>query len=83
MIAAAITAGVDNAKSDYTPAAHMANAMAMAPPGQGLPFGPYSPDYGTDNELYAATGSGHFSDATEMAVSYPVSLQPADDQINE
>ncbi|GEQ99040.1 lipoprotein [Iodidimonas gelatinilytica] len=83
MIAAAITAGVDNAKSDYTPAAHMANAMAMVPPGQGLPFGPYSPNYGTDQELYAATGSGHFSDATEMAVSYPVSPQPADDQINE
>lgn len=41
-------------------------------PGRGLPFGPYSPKYGSDEATFAATGSGRISNASTSAIAWPV-----------
>lgn len=72
LIATAIVAAMNNANSDYTPVAMLANGIAISTDGQGLPFGPYSPAR-TQNEVkFPANGSGSFSNATLSAVSFPV-----------
>lgn len=75
MIAAAITAAADNARSDYTPVAKLANEAAINYPGQGLPFGPYSQQSDNNLKLFPSTGSGQMSNATGMAVSWPVARE--------
>lgn len=72
MIAAAVTAALDNGRSDYTPVANLANAVALTVDGQGLPYGPYSP-LATQNEVkFAASGSGIVSNSTLSAIAFPV-----------
>lgn len=69
LIATAITAAADSMRSDYTPLAHQANAVALHRPGQGIPFGPYSPVIGSNAESFPANGNGRLSDATQAAVA--------------
>lgn len=72
IVAAAITAAMDNGRSDYTPVANMANLAALTVDGQGLPYGPYSP-LATQNEVkFAATGSGVITNSTLSALAFPV-----------
>lgn len=42
LIATAILGAIDSMKSDFTPLAQQANAIAIAPAMTGLPFGPYN-----------------------------------------
>ncbi|WP_321391943.1 DUF799 domain-containing protein [Emcibacter sp.] len=70
LIATAVVAAVDNARSDYTPVAHSANAQALLLEGRGIPNGPYSKNYNKDLKQFPASGSGRISDATSIAVSY-------------
>ncbi|MEX1148292.1 MAG: hypothetical protein WEB93_07930, partial [Sphingomonadales bacterium] len=37
--------------------------------GQGIPYGPYSPDIGKNDSEFPSSGTGIMSDATEVAVS--------------
>jgi hypothetical protein len=76
MIAAAVTAAIDNSRSDYTPVAAMANAQALTTPGQGLPFGPYSPAAAQNEKLFPATGSGRLSNATTPTLAWPEAANP-------
>lgn len=69
LIATAIVAAVESSRSDYTPVAVNANLQAIAPAGMGLPFGPYSPDRGSNAEQFKATGDGNLSNASWSAVS--------------
>lgn len=71
MLVAAVTAAMDNARSDYTPVAAIANQMAIASPGQGLPFGPYAPAATSNASLFPGTGTGMVSNATGRAVAWP------------
>lgn len=81
LVANAITAAVDNARADYTPVAHAANAQALLLDGRGIPNGPYSGNYNKDNDKFAATGTGRITDATAIAVSYPFS--PNENMVEE
>lgn len=72
MIVAAISAAVTNARSDYTPVAMMANAVAISVDGQGLPYGPYSPLSTTNEVKFAASGSGIITNSELSAISFPV-----------
>lgn len=72
LIANAVVAAIDNARSDYTPVAMQANALALTIDGQGLPFGPYSPAAASNAKRFPALGNGHVSNATTQAVSHPV-----------
>ena len=72
LIANAVTAMINNGKADYTPVAVQANALALMPEGQGIPFGPYSPLSNQNANAFPSTGSGHVSDATTPAVSVPI-----------
>lgn len=76
LIANAIKAAIDNTRSDYTPVAVGANALAILTEGQGLPFGPYSPAQATNEKLFPTLGTGNLSNATTIAVSYPTSVSP-------
>ena len=78
MIASAIVSATDSMRSDYTPVALSANAMALLSDGQGIPFGPYSPNSGENTQKFPSTGTGRISNATEVAVSYPQGAKPAD-----
>jgi len=69
LIVNAIVAASNNAKSDYTKVAIMANHVALNSDGQGLPHGPYSPEFGVDFKQFPSTGNGHLSNATETAVA--------------
>lgn len=69
LIVNAISAMASNAKADYTPVAIAANSRALFRVGQGLPFGPYSPNYGTDAEAFPSSGTGNISNAKTPAVS--------------
>lgn len=69
LIATAITAAADSMRADYTPLAQAANATALLRAGQGIPFGPYSPAYGTDGSAFPANGNGRLSDATVPAAA--------------
>lgn len=72
LVATAIAAAADNARSDYTPVAMVANQAALTVDGQGLPYGPYSP-LATQNEVkFAATGSGLVTNSSLSAIAYPV-----------
>lgn len=72
MIATAIVAAIDNARSDYTPVAMVANQTALTVDGQGIPFGPYSP-LATQNEVkFPSNGSGTLTNSTISALSHPV-----------
>lgn len=77
MIAAAITAAVDNTRADYTPVADMANAAALTTVGQGLPFGPYAPQVADNARLFPATGSGRLSNATRSTLAWPLAGEGA------
>lgn len=48
LIADAIKAALEKADPNYMPLATLANVQAASTPGQGLPSGPYSPDYHED-----------------------------------
>jgi len=69
LIATAIVAAVESSRSDYTPVAVAANAMAVGPAGTGLPFGPYNPNRSSNASTFKATGDGRFSDARWQPVS--------------
>lgn len=69
LIVNAITAATTNMRADYTPVANMANSLALFTAGQGIPFGPYSPNFGTDSEQFPSSGSGRITNATEPAVA--------------
>jgi hypothetical protein len=72
IIATAVVAALNNARSDYTPVAMVANQAAITIDGQGLPYGPYSP-LATQNEVkFPSSGSGVLSNSTISAISYPV-----------
>jgi hypothetical protein len=71
VVANAITSAINNVRSDYTPVAVAANTLALIPAGTGIPAGPYSPEFGKDQEQFPASGTGVISDATTVAVSYP------------
>ena len=58
LIATALTAAVNNMRSDYTNLASTANNMAFITPKRGLPAGPHSPQFGLDLEAFPKTGSG-------------------------
>lgn len=71
LTANAISAAVDNARSDYTPQAVAVNSLAIFLPGQGLPSGPYDPRYEKDLSEFPASGKGNFSNAKTKAVALP------------
>ena len=73
IMANAITSMINNGRADYTPVAVQANALALLPPGQGIPFGPYSPAKGQNEKDFPSTGSGKSSNASTPAISAPVS----------
>lgn len=75
IIGNAIIAAVNEATADYTPVAVQTNALALLTPGQGIPFGPYSPKHGTDNGDFPSTGVGNLSNAEEIAVSHQVVME--------
>lgn len=58
LIITAISAAVNNMRSDYTKLAVSANSMAFITPSRGLPAGPHSPQFGLDTEAFPKTGSG-------------------------
>lgn len=69
IVANIVTALATNVKSDYTKVAIMANDIALNSKGQGIPYGPYSQEYGEDAKDFPSTGSGRLSNATEPAVA--------------
>lgn len=71
LIAAAITAAVDNSRADYSPVARTANMVAFTTPGWGLPFGPASPMAAQNATLFPSTGSGRISNATVPTLAWP------------
>jgi len=79
LIATAITSAIDSTRSDFTPVAQQANAVALLTPGLGLPSGPYSPNYGKDEATFPSTGTGYISDATIATVAYPIIPAPPPD----
>jgi hypothetical protein len=72
LIANAVKSMIDNGRADYSPVAIQANALALFPAGQGLPFGPHNKNNVQNEKLFPATGSGKLSNATTSAVAYPV-----------
>lgn len=54
----------------------MANAKALTTPGQGLPFGPYSPQTAANDKLFPATGTGRLSNATAPTLAWPKAANP-------
>ena len=76
VIAAAVTAAIDNTRSDYTPVAAMANNSALLIPGQGIPFGPYSTFVGENPKVFPSLAAGPMTNATLSAVAYPVEGLP-------
>lgn len=48
LIVAVVAAAVTKAAPDYLPLARVANEQAMGSGGNGFPFGPHRPEYGTD-----------------------------------
>ena len=58
LLVTALTAAVNNMRSDYTKLAATANNMAFITPKRGLPAGPHSPMFGKDIEQFPKTGSG-------------------------
>jgi hypothetical protein len=73
----AVTAAINNTRSDFTPLAIQANVAVLSPQGQGIPFGARSPNVNLNGELFPATGSGRITDATTVAVSAPDLELPA------
>lgn len=69
VIANAVIAAVDNVSVDYTPVANTANARALLPAGQGIPFGPYSASYQKDAKEFPSLGSGNISNAESLAIA--------------
>ena len=69
LVANAITSMIQNGKADYTPVAIQANAIAITPDGQGLPYGPYNPLKSTNATRFPATGSGKISTASTHAIA--------------
>lgn len=78
LLANAIIAGIANAGSNYTPAAMAANGRALLLAGRGLPAGPYAPEYGSDEAVFASDGSGKIGNARDAAVAWPVPPGGAD-----
>jgi len=72
LVANAVKSMIDNGRADYSPVAIQANALALLPPGQGIPFGPHNPNQAQNDKLFPATGSGKLSNATTPAIAYPV-----------
>ena len=72
LVANAVTSMINNGRADYTPVAVQANALALLPVGQGIPFGPYARITGQDDKAFPSTGSGKVSNASTPAISYPV-----------
>jgi len=52
LIADAIMAAIQKAEPNYMPLASQANYLAAGTPGQGLPVGPYRPDYLKDSAAF-------------------------------
>lgn len=75
LIANAVVAAINNARSDYTPVAIQANFAALMLDGQGIPYGPYSTLKEKNETLFPADGTGRFSNATSVAVAYPAEVQ--------
>lgn len=71
LIVTAITAAVQSVQADYSPVAVAANNVALLTAGNGIPFGPYSPNIGKNDTEFPATGDGNITNATDVAVSYP------------
>lgn len=71
LVATAVSAAVDSTRSDFTPVAASANSLVIAPSGVGVPFGPYSPNYATNAELFPSTGSGKITDSSQEAAAAP------------
>lgn len=69
LLVSAITAAVDNARSDYTPVAMQANIAALTIDGQGLPYGPHSANVNNNKKQFPATGGGNLSNAQSIAIS--------------
>jgi len=69
LIATAITAAIDSSRSDYTPVAMAANSQALLIPGQGIPYGPHSPDRSKNESEFPASGNGKLSNATDIAAA--------------
>lgn len=71
LIATAISAAIDSTRSDFTPVATSANNVVISPAGVGVPFGPYSPQYGSNAEIFPSTGSGRVTNSTQEATAAP------------
>lgn len=54
LLAAAITAALEKAEPNYMPLASQANLLAAGTVGQGLPAGPYRPEYQKDLTQFPA-----------------------------
>lgn len=80
LIANMVTAVATNVRADYTPVANMANRIAFFRKGQGIPFGPYSPNFGEDSEQFPSTGSGRLTNATEPAVATGAEIPNSDNR---
>ena len=72
----AVTAVVNNTRSDFTPLAIQANVAVLSSQGQGIPFGARSPSVELNDGLFPATGTGKITDATTVAVSTPGMVLP-------
>ena len=77
LVSAAVTAAINNTRSDYTPVAQFANNAALLVDGQGVPYGPYSPSFAKNNAAFPTNGSGSLTNAKLAAIAYPLKDLPA------
>jgi hypothetical protein len=52
LVADVVIAAIEKADPKYIPLAQQANLAASSIPGQGVPAGPYSADYGKDGSTF-------------------------------
>ncbi|TNE65213.1 MAG: hypothetical protein EP335_05840 [Alphaproteobacteria bacterium] len=79
LIANAIVGAINSMKSDYTPVAKMANAIALGTAGRGIPNGPYSKTYKSEADMKAfpSTGSG-WHGGPDPEAEAPAPTEPAE-----
>ena len=58
LVAQAVVSMIEKAAPSYIPLAQQANLAAATTPGQGLPLGPYSDDYGQDTDAFPSLTPG-------------------------
>ncbi|QVM84149.1 MULTISPECIES: GNA1162 family protein [Novosphingobium] len=82
LLATAVTALINNTRSDFTPMAMQANLAALSAPGQGLPFGERNPLSRNNRKSWPATGSGLLTDSRQEAVAAPGLLAPKAEEVS-